>query len=152
MRPVLGGGTRLMLALEHRMSDDIDLFIDSPQWLGYLTPRLTDVMPAQCEEYTEGAAFLKFRFPHGEIDFIVGLPLLGLPPESDPRCALPLEPAEEVLAKKLFYRGWALTPRDLLDWHAVGQAAPRLLDASRFGALLPSLRPERLLGHVLSGG
>lgn len=26
-RPVLGGGTRLMLAMEHRLSDDVDLFI-----------------------------------------------------------------------------------------------------------------------------
>ncbi len=28
--PQLGGGTRLMLALEHRISDDIDLFIRDP--------------------------------------------------------------------------------------------------------------------------
>lgn len=41
-KPVLGGGTRLMLAMAHRISDDIDLFIRDPQWIGYLTPRLND--------------------------------------------------------------------------------------------------------------
>lgn len=40
MHPLLGGGTRLMLSLHHRISDDIDLFIRDPQWIGYLTPRL----------------------------------------------------------------------------------------------------------------
>ena len=38
----LGGGTRLMLALDHRISNDIDLFIRDPQWIGFLTPRLND--------------------------------------------------------------------------------------------------------------
>ena len=37
--PLLGGGTRLMLALEHRISNGIDRFIRDPQWIGYLTPR-----------------------------------------------------------------------------------------------------------------
>ncbi len=38
LHPLLGGGTRLMLSLHHRLSDDIDLFIRDPQWIGYLTP------------------------------------------------------------------------------------------------------------------
>ena len=42
LRPLLGGGTRLMLALQHRISHDIDLFIRDPHWLGYLSPRLND--------------------------------------------------------------------------------------------------------------
>jgi hypothetical protein len=42
LEPHLGGGTRLMLALQHRISHDVDLFIRDPQWLGYLTPRLND--------------------------------------------------------------------------------------------------------------
>lgn len=29
-----------------------------------------------------------------------------------------------MLAKKLFYRGWALTPRDLFDWYCIEQHAP----------------------------
>ena len=117
--PVLGGGTRLMLALGHRISDDIDLFIRDPQWIGYLTPRLNDRFEQLIEAYDEGATSLKIKLPEGEIDFIVSMSLLGLPTETSDDCLFALEPVAEVLAKKLFYRGWALTPRDLFDWWCI---------------------------------
>lgn len=123
-RPLLGGGTRLMLSLEHRISDDIDLFIRDPQWLGYLTPRLNDRFEDQIDAYDEGATSLKIKLPQGEIDFIVSMSLLGLPSERLPDCQFELEPVAEVLAKKLFYRGWALTPRDLFDWWALETRLP----------------------------
>ena len=68
MHPKLGGGTRLMLAFEHRISDDIDLFIRDPQWIGYLTPRLNDRFESVITGYEESATALKFRLPTGEID------------------------------------------------------------------------------------
>lgn len=117
--PVLGGGTRLMLAMGHRISDDIDLFIRDPQWIGYLTPRLNDRFEHLIDAYDEGATSLKIKLPEGEIDFIVSMSLLGLPPEASDDCLFALEPVAEVLAKKLFYRGWALTPRDLFDWWCI---------------------------------
>ena len=40
-RWALGGGTALMLHHHHRDSKDIDLFIDDPQYLGLLSPRLS---------------------------------------------------------------------------------------------------------------
>ena len=123
-KPVLGGGTRLMLCMEHRISDDIDLFIRDPQWIGYLTPRLNDRFEDVINGYDEGATSLKFRFPQGEIDFIVSMSLLGLPNEVSVDCAFALEPVAEVLAKKLFYRGWALTPRDLFDWRMIETNLP----------------------------
>lgn len=123
-KPVLGGGTRLMLSMEHRISDDIDLFIRDPQWIGYLTPRLNDRFEDVINGYDEGATSLKFRFPQGEIDFIVSMSLLGLPNEVSADCAFALEPVAEVLAKKLFYRGWALTPRDLFDWRMIEATLP----------------------------
>jgi len=122
--PLLGGGTRLMLALEHRISDDIDLFIRDPQWIGYLSPRLNDRFEDKITGYDEGATSLKFKFPEGEIDFIVSMSLLGLPAEHSDNCSFPLEPIAEVLAKKLFYRGWALTPRDLFDWQTIETKIP----------------------------
>lgn len=119
-KPILGGGTRLMLSLRHRISDDIDLFIRDPQWIGYLTPRLNDSFEHLITGYDEGATSLKMKFAEGEIDFIVSMSLLGLPNETiDTACAFELEPLAEVLAKKLFYRGWALTPRDLFDWISI---------------------------------
>ncbi|MCX8018401.1 MAG: nucleotidyl transferase AbiEii/AbiGii toxin family protein, partial [Rhodocyclaceae bacterium] len=41
MSPRLGGGTCLMLQIQHRISHDIDLFVLYAQWMGYLTPRLS---------------------------------------------------------------------------------------------------------------
>lgn len=51
--PVLGGGTRLMLAMEHRISDDIDLFVDSPAWLPYVSPRTNDRYENDLMSYNE---------------------------------------------------------------------------------------------------
>lgn len=132
----LGGGTRLMLALNHRISHDIDLFIRDPQWLGYLTPRLNDRFEHLFDAYEEGSTSLKLRLPEGEIDFIVSMDLLDLPSEREVDCAFELEPVAEVLAKKLFYRGWSLTPRDLFDWWAIEHSAPHAIDKQTMAHLL----------------
>jgi hypothetical protein len=120
MNPVLGGGTRLMLAMKHRISDGVDLFIHDVQWIGYLTPRKNDFLEDRITGYEEGGSSLKLRFKEGQIDFIARTYLLdGLPSEKTPDCRFELEHPAEVLAKKLFHRGWALTPRDLFDWKAL---------------------------------
>lgn len=124
MNPVLGGGTRLMLAIEHRLSDDVDLFITNPQWIGYLTPRLNDAIEEHVSDYHEGTTSLKLELTVGEIDYIVSSPLLGLPNEKSELSIFELEPVAEVLAKKLFYRGHAITARDLFDWRQVEQRVP----------------------------
>ena len=134
MEPVLGGGTRLMLELRHRISDDIDIFLRDPQWLGYLTPRLNDRFAGSFTSYDEGATSLKLRMPHGEIDFIVSMRLLDLPNETSPSTPFALEPMDEVLAKKLFYRGWSLTPRDLFDWKVLHDSG-LLIDYEAIGLL-----------------
>lgn len=121
MAPVMGGGTRLMLAFEHRISDDIDLFIYDVQWMGYLTPRLNDTFESEIDSYEEAASSLKLKLPTGEIDFIVAPSLLQLPTAQFPGVPFALDAVEEVLAKKLFYRGWALAARDLFDWRAVAE-------------------------------
>lgn len=119
-KPVLGGGTRLMLALDHRISDDVDLFVDSPAWLPYISPRLNDMFESELAGYNEDNAHVKLRFAEGEIDFVVAAPLLPAstntwnPPADE--TSFPMESPAEVLAKKLFFRGWALTARDLFDW------------------------------------
>lgn len=45
---ILGGGTVLMFRFEHRLSRDIDFFssffIRDVRWLGFITPRLNDVV------------------------------------------------------------------------------------------------------------
>lgn len=122
--PALGGGTRLMLAMQHRISDDVDLFIHDPQWLGYLTPRLNDAIEELVSGYHEGTTSLKLELEQGEIDYIVSAPLLGLANERSADSCFELEPVAEVLAKKLFYRGSTLTPRDLFDWRMIESRLP----------------------------
>lgn len=134
MDPVLGGGTRLMLSLHHRLSDDIDLFIRDPQWIGYLTPRLNEDIVV--DAYEENAVSLKLRYPIGEIDFIVAMSLLNLPAQQLPGLEFKAEPIAEVLAKKLFYRGSMLTPRDLFDWWAIERIAPQEIPQAKMAALL----------------
>lgn len=134
MNPVLGGGTRLMLAIHHRLSDDIDLFIRDPQWIGYLTPRLNENVVV--DAYEENATSLKLKYPIGEIDFIVAMSLLGLPDDHAPGLPFKLEPIAEVLAKKLFYRGSLMTPRDLFDWWAIEQLAPNEVPHDQMALLL----------------
>lgn len=124
LNPALGGGTRLMLALKHRLSDDVDIFIQSPQWINYLTPRLNDAIEEHVSDYHEGATSLKLHLPEGEIDYIVSAPLLGLPNERSELSHFDLEPIPEVLAKKLFYRGHAITARDLFDWRQIEMKVP----------------------------
>ncbi len=136
-KPLLGGGTRLMLAMRHRISDDIDLFIRDPQWIGYLTPRLNDRFEHLIDAYDEGATSLKIKVTQGEIDFIVSMSLLGLESQHSADCLFELEPVAEVLAKKLFYRGWALTPRDLFDWWCIEtQLVPDQTHATQIAKLL----------------
>lgn len=121
MAPLLGGGTRIMLAIGHRISHDVDLFIHDAQWIGYLTPRLNDKFEDQITGYEEDATWVKLKRRDGEVDFIVAGSLLNQPPEKDPALPFALESVEEVIAKKLFYRGWSLTARDLFDWKAVSE-------------------------------
>ena len=68
---VLGGGTALMIHLGHRLSKDIDAFIDDPQYLSLLSPRLAGESVWGCEAYEEASNHLKLTYPEGEIDFIV---------------------------------------------------------------------------------
>ncbi|ARP95397.1 nucleotidyl transferase AbiEii/AbiGii toxin family protein [Bordetella genomosp. 13] len=116
-----------MLALNHRISDDIDLFVDSPGWLPFVSPRLNDRFDDEIRGYNEDNIHVKLRFAEGEIDFVVSAPLLVDADLWNPPAAetlLPLEPPAEVLAKKLFLRGWALTARDLFDWVMLQNEGP----------------------------
>lgn len=118
---VIGGGTVLMFRFEHRLSRDIDFFLHDVQWLSLLTPRLNDTTAAMVTDYVEQANSVKLVLPHGDIDFVVAgtvtdaeaveqLDFMG-------RTFL-LEPTEEILAKKLYYRAARFHPRDAFDMAA----------------------------------
>lgn len=115
-----GGGTALMLRIDHRESHDIDLFIDDPQLLPYLRSAIAET-PSDIGEPSydgDGAGHLKVAFEAvGEIDFIVSGHVTEHPfDEWDifGRC-VNLETVSEIIAKKIRYRGTRIQPRDIFD-------------------------------------
>lgn len=131
-RPVwtFGGGTVLMLRLNHRYSRDIDLFVPDPQYLGHVTPRLSDAAEKLTTEYVEAAEYVKLLMPTGEIDIVVGTPLTDAPcevVEYRGRRIL-VETNAEILAKKLYHRGDQAKARDLFDLCAVADLDPAAIE------------------------
>jgi hypothetical protein len=120
---VLGGGTALMIFANHRLSLDIDAFIDDPQYLALLSPETTDVW--KCSAWDRAAHYLKLKYPEGEIDFIVSAPISSLPPiekqidltgiRKGLKPTIRLDPPAEIALKKLHYRATMLKSRDLFD-------------------------------------
>jgi hypothetical protein len=129
-----GGGTVLMLRLNHRASRDIDLFVPDPQYLGHVTPRLSDPAEGLTSSYVETAEYVKLLMPTGEIDIVVGEPLTDDPFElvTHRGRRIRVETSAEIIAKKMHHRGHHAKARDLFDLcavadgepEAIGQAAP----------------------------
>jgi hypothetical protein len=102
---------------------DIDAFIDDPQYLALLSPETTDVW--KCSAWDRAAHYLKLKYPEGEIDFIVSAPISSLPPiekqidltgiREGSKPTIRLDPPAEIALKKLHYRATMLKPRDVFD-------------------------------------
>jgi hypothetical protein len=122
---VLGGGTALMIHAGHRISKDIDAFIDDPQYLASLSPRLAGDGIWACKAYEESANHLRLVFPEGEVDFIVAAKTTDLENEfrtidvseiaAGVAHTIEVEHPVETAIKKLTYRGSMLKVRDVLD-------------------------------------
>jgi predicted nucleotidyltransferase component of viral defense system len=121
-----GGGTALMLRINHRQSKDIDLFVPDPQYLGYVNPRLSDAAESISDNYVEDAQFIKLFLPEGEIDIVVGTSLTEQPWEMVEWEGRPIriESSAEIIAKKMWHRGHFARARDLFDLCAVADAEP----------------------------
>lgn len=121
-----GGGTVLMLRLNHRLSKDIDLFVPDPQYLGYVNPRLSDAAESISHEYVEGTEYIKLLLPSGEIDVVVGESLTQEPAETVQHEGrlIRVETNAEILAKKMWHRGDQAKARDLFDLCAVHSKDP----------------------------
>lgn len=139
-RWTLGGGTALMLQLQHRESRDIDIFLSDPQALRFLDPSINDFeFEQELVDYLgDGARFLKLTFDElGEIDFIAAAALTSTPYKTvtiadETVC---LETVAEIVAKKIFHRGASIKPRDVFD---IAAAADQYS-----GPLVSELRPYK---------
>ena len=125
-----GGGTVLMRRHHHRLSKDIDIFIDDPQFLGYVSPRLSPTAESLTSDYAEDQNFVKLSFPEGEIDFVASAPLTATPAISEILFGRPflVETSTEIVAKKLWHRGEQFTARDIFDLALVAEREPQALE------------------------
>jgi len=125
-----GGGTVLMLRLDHRHSRDIDLFVPDPQYLGHLTPRLCDAAESLTTDYVETAEYVKLLLPTGEIDVVVGEPLTAQPWELVEHRGrrIRVETNAEIVAKKMHFRGNRAKARDLFDLCTVADLDPAAIE------------------------
>jgi hypothetical protein len=132
-----GGGTAMMLQIDHRESQDVDIFLSDPQLLPFLDPQKHDfqfeIWPTDYEG--DGSSFQKLAFKDiGEIDFIVGRAMTASPTTQaiiEGETTL-LETIPEIIAKKIYYRGSSIKPRDIFDIAAAGeQHADSVIDALR---------------------
>lgn len=128
-----GGGTALMLQIGHRVSKDIDIFLNSPQFMRDLSPGSNPVSASMCNTYDEGSDFVKLRRDEGEIDFIVSPHVLDEPwQEVDIRGRrVLLETPAEIVAKKMFYKAETFATRDIFDLAAVLVHDLHALDAAK---------------------
>jgi hypothetical protein len=115
-----GGGTAMMLQIDHRESHDVDIFLPDPQVLPFLDPQRHDfTFEIRPTDYTgDGAKSLKLVFENiGAIDFIVGGSLTSTPTKSTivEGEVVQLETIPEIITKKVYYRGSSIQPRDIFD-------------------------------------
>lgn len=124
-----GGGTVLMLRHHHRMSKDIDIFVPDPQYLGFVSPRLSDAAERVSVDYVEGPGYVKLLRPEGEIDFVASPNLTAQPYDEWTLHGrtIKVETAAEIVAKKLWHRGDRATARDLFDLSLVIEREPDAL-------------------------
>lgn len=125
-----GGGTVLMLRMNHRHSKDVDIFLADQQVLGFFNPRVSDAAQGMTTAYDESAGHVKLYLAEGEIDFVVANPLLKDPFESIALLdrAVVLERSSEIVAKKMWHRGNLATARDLFDLAAVNVHDPGAIE------------------------
>lgn len=129
-RWTFGGGTVLMLRHRHRLSKDIDLFVSDPQVLGYLSPRLSEVVEDIADDYDEAAEYIKLYLPQGEIDIVASNCLTEEAYEEVEifgRSVL-AETSAEIVAKKMYYRGDRAKGRDLFDFALVLEKEPSAME------------------------
>jgi hypothetical protein len=144
-----GGGTSLAIDLGHRVSYDIDAFMDSASIIQRLVPIRNEVTRIICwnseterSDYQYPGHYLKLNIMGaGEIDFLSASPLLEdatIPYEFAGRIIKRERPAE-IIAKKIYYRGSTFKSRDVFDLASTRAAMPEELIVA---AASPFLTPD----------
>ena len=143
-----GGGTAMMIQIDHRESHDIDLFLDDPQLLPYVEATVSErqFTLGDATYNGDGAGHLKIAFEGiGEIDFIVTGHVTEAPTSNQTieGRAVALETVPEIIAKKVRYRGSRIQPRDIFDI-AAAAATNDAADVIAALALIPDYVRETI--------
>ena len=121
----LGGGTAIMLAIGHRVSHDVDVFVHGAR-LKRFSPHENPASKRISTLYDWPGHYLKFHRPEGEIDFLPGTLMTepGFAWRDIEGRRVALETPQEVMVRKLAYRAAKLPFRDAFDLAAVDAALP----------------------------
>jgi hypothetical protein len=129
---VWGGGTVLMLKYQHRISWDVDIFLNDPQYMGMISPRLNDTVASSASDYSEQANHTRIMIEDvGEIDYLIAGTVIEYKSdvlEVEGFGEINVMPDREILAQKIQYRGSSFTGRDLFDFAAITAIRPELLE------------------------
>jgi nucleotidyltransferase AbiEii toxin of type IV toxin-antitoxin system len=123
----LGGGTGLFLSLNHRVSYDIDIFLEDPRGLKTIAgdPRTKRIS----SDWQFPGNYLKLSRQEGEIDFILAATITE-------NChfaynfkgmQINVETPAEIVAKKIRYRGSNFTIRNIFDFALSVNHDPELM-------------------------
>jgi Domain of unknown function (DUF1814). len=133
-----GGGTSLAIDLNHRVSYDIDAFLDSAKVIQTLVPVKNVVTRLICWNNEQNRA--DFQYPghylklivrnKGEIDFLSTSPLTedAIVPFSFHGRHIDRERPAEIIAKKIYYRGSQFKARDIFDLACTYAQMPTEID------------------------
>ncbi|MCM2477790.1 nucleotidyl transferase AbiEii/AbiGii toxin family protein [Rhizobium sp. CG5] len=145
-----GGGTSLAIDIGHRVSYDVDAFLDSARIIQSLVPIRNLVTRTICWNDETGKP--DYRYPghylklivkgSGEIDFLGASPLIENATtlfEFEER-EIVRELPSEVIAKKIYYRGSMFKARDVFDLAGTFLVLPdELLNAAASPFLTPDV-------------
>jgi hypothetical protein len=130
---ILGGGTALMILADHRLSKDIDAFIDDPPYLALLSPDTTDVSGLfglgsrrQLSEAEISGRRDRLHRHGGDLEIASG--------RANHRSGRfeavdPVGCAAEIALKKLHYRATMLKARDVFDIAVIDATSGDTLNA-----------------------
>lgn len=140
-----GGGTALAQILDHRISYDVDIFLDSSTVLKNLAPNMNPVTKSLCDSWQWPGKYLKLILRDvGEIDFLNAPTYTGNPTYElrFGERSIAAERSAEIATKKLVYRASTYAARDAFDLAAI-----HLHDRSALGEIAQS---PAITHHVVS--
>ncbi|WP_175577054.1 nucleotidyl transferase AbiEii/AbiGii toxin family protein [Desulfovibrio sp. DV] len=105
----LGGGTALMLSINHRLSKDVDIFFENARALKLLAPSTNERTRRICDEWQQPGHYIKLvKYDKGEIDFLVSRTFEDSPVKlynfshNGIVQVIRIETPKEILSKKIF--------------------------------------------------